>query len=56
MCGNSCCMMPSTGHSGHHHLRRFYTKEEKIKQLEEYSQELKMEIKAVEELISEIKG
>ena len=53
MCGKCSCMMPSTGHSGHHH-RSFFTKEEKIKKLEAYVEELKKEIRAVEEVISEM--
>lgn len=38
------------------HRRRFFTKEEKIKQLEGYVRELKNEIIAVEKMISEIKS
>lgn len=55
MCGNGCCMMQMGNEHSHGHKRRFFTKEEKIKQLEEYASELKSEIKAVEELISELK-
>ena len=35
--------------------RRFLTKEEKIKKLEEYTQELKNELAAVQERIKELK-
>jgi len=55
MCGNGCCMMPMGNEHSHGHGRRFFTKEEKIKQLEEYVKELKNEIEAVEEIISEMK-
>lgn len=55
MCGNGCCMMPMGNEQSHGHSRRFFTKEEKIKQLEKYVGELKNEIKAVEEIINELK-
>jgi len=46
-------------HGGHHGYgefpRRFLTKEEKIKKLEEYAQELKNELAAVEEHIKELR-
>jgi hypothetical protein len=54
VCGDGCCAMPM-GKGHHGHSRRFFTKEEKIKQLEEYVSELKNEIKAVEEIINEMK-
>ena len=56
MCGEGCCMMPMGNEPSHGHRRRFFTKEEKIKQLEGYVRELKNEIKAVEEMISEIES
>jgi len=49
------------GHGKHchhrygHFNRRFLTKEEKIKKLEEYAQELKNELVGVEERIKELK-
>ena len=55
MCGNSCCTVPVGNDHSQGHRRRFFTKEEKVKRLEEYVKELKNEIKAVEELIDEIK-
>jgi hypothetical protein len=43
----------------HHHLgcrgRRFFTREERVKDLEEYADELKEELAAVEEQIRELK-
>jgi inorganic pyrophosphatase len=38
------------------HKRRFLTKDEKIKQLEDYTEQLKKEIIAVEEHIKELKS
>jgi predicted RNase H-like nuclease (RuvC/YqgF family) len=47
-------------HEDHHgygqFTRRFLTKEEKIKKLEEYTQELKNELAAVQERIKELKA
>lgn len=54
VCGNSCCTMPMGNEHPHQHLRKFFTKEEKLKQLKNYVEELKNEIKAVEELINEL--
>ncbi len=48
-----CSCMTHSGYTGHHH-RRFFTKEEKIKELKAYVEELKKEITTVEEVISEI--
>lgn len=56
MCGEGCCMMPRRDEHSHSRRRRFFTKEEKIKQLEGYTSELKTEIKAVEQMISEMKS
>lgn len=36
--------------------RRFFTKEERAKELEEYAEELKKELSAVEEQIKELKS
>jgi hypothetical protein len=45
------------GHHGYGQFtRRFLTKEEKIKKLEEYTQELKNELAAVQERIKELKA
>jgi hypothetical protein len=41
---------------GQPHGRRFLTKQEKIKRLEEYAEELKKEMAAVEEKIKEMKS
>jgi len=40
---------------GRFHVRRFLTKEEKTKKLENYAEELKKELAAVEERIKELK-
>ena len=56
MC-KECCGMPveSETCSCHHTQRRFFTKAERIQELEEYLEELKNESKAVMELINELK-
>jgi hypothetical protein len=41
---------------GQLHGRRFLTKEEKIKQLENYAEELKKEIAAVDERIKDLRS
>jgi hypothetical protein len=49
-----CCC----GGEHHHHGcrgRRFFTREERVKDLEEYADELKKELAAVEEQIKELK-
>jgi len=49
-----CCC----GGDHHHHGcrgRRFFTREERVKDLEEYADELKKELGAVEEQIKELK-
>jgi len=52
--GRHCC---HEGHHGYRHFtRHFLTKEEKIKKLEEYAQELKNELAAVQERIKELKA
>jgi hypothetical protein len=50
-----CC-----GCGGHHHHhgyrgRRFFTREERAKDLEEYSEDLRKELAAVEEQLRELK-
>lgn len=55
MCGECGCD-PFKGCHGQHYGRRFLTKEEKIKQLENYAEELKKEIAAVDERIKELKS
>ncbi|MEM1994119.1 MAG: hypothetical protein QXW32_01375 [Nitrososphaerales archaeon] len=53
-----CCCCSCGCEHGHHHrrFRRFLTKEEHIKELEEYLDELKKEIAAVETHLKELKG
>ena len=41
---------------GRFRVRRFLTKEEKVKRLESYAEELKKELAAVEERIKELKS
>ena len=54
--GGECGCESSTCCHGQLHGRRFLTKEEKIKQLENYVEELKKEIAAVLERIEELKS
>jgi hypothetical protein len=54
MCGECGCEPSSSCHV-QFHGRRFLTKEEKIKRLEDYAEELKKEMAAVEERIKEMK-
>jgi iron uptake system EfeUOB component EfeO/EfeM len=54
--GGQCSCNASMCFHGQHHGRRFLTKEEKIKQLETYADELKKEIAAVNERITELKS
>ena len=54
MCGECDCEM--MGCHGEFHGRRILTKAEKIKRLEEYAEELKKEMVAVEERIKEMKS
>ena len=57
MCGQCGCESPMDCHGhGQLHGRRFLTKEEKIKQLENYAEELKKEIAAVDERIKELRS
>lgn len=53
MCEDCGCEPPMCCHG---HGRRFLTKEEKIKKLENYAEELKKEIAAVDERIKELKS
>jgi hypothetical protein len=53
MCENSGC---ETSMCCHGRGRRFLTKEEKIKRLENYAEELRKEIAAVGERIKELKS
>ncbi len=55
MCGECECET-SMGCHGQLHGRRFLTKEEKIKRLEDYAEELKKEMAAVEERLKEMKN
>jgi len=54
MCGECGCESSMFCH-GEPHGRRFLTKEEKTKRLEDYTEELKKEITAVEERIKGLK-
>lgn len=54
MC-KECCGMLMESETCHHTQRRFFTKEEKIQELEEYLEELRNESKAVMELVDELK-
>lgn len=52
-----CCGCGGWHHERHRRCgRRFLTKEEQAKELEEYAEELKKELAAVEEQIKELKG
>lgn len=55
MCGECGCASSVCCHDKLHG-RRFLTKEEKIKQLENYAEELKKEIAAIDERINELKS
>jgi hypothetical protein len=48
-----CCY---DGMHGHGYRRHFFTKAEEMEKLKNYAEELKNELKAVEEKISEIQG
>ena len=49
------CSCNMEGCGCHSHFRKFLTKEEQIKQLEEYAEELQLELEAVKEHIEELK-
>ena len=58
-----CCGQPyrewKHGHAhrhGHGHRRRFFTKAEKVERLKSYAEELRKELKAVEEHIKELQS
>jgi hypothetical protein len=51
-----CCCQPTGNCNGRSHGRQFLTKEEKIKHLETYAEELKKEIVAVDERIKELRS
>jgi len=53
MCRECGCGVNHHEHGGFH-VRRFLTREEKIKKLESYTDELKKELAAVEERIKEL--
>jgi hypothetical protein len=53
MCMGFCSMAHTE--SEHSRFRRFFTKEEHIQQMEKYAEELKNELKAVDEHINELK-
>ena len=55
MCGECNCE-PSMGCYAQPHGRHFLTKEEKVEQMENYAEELKKELVAVEERIKELKS
>jgi len=48
-CGKECC------ENGGHFLRRYQTKEEQIAELEIYLKDLKLEIQAVEEHLTDLR-
>ena len=52
--GHDCCAPVSCGCGDHFH-RRFATREERIARLDEYLQELRTEVGAVEERLAELK-
>jgi hypothetical protein len=49
-----CCGCGGHGHDGYRG-RRFFTRDERAKDLEEYADELKKELAAVEEQINDLK-
>lgn len=55
MCGECGCCCGSS-HHGPEHGRRFLTKAEKREKLKNYAEELRKELKAVEEHIKELEG
>jgi len=48
-CGEGCCG------NGSHFQRRYQTKEEQIPELENYLKDLKLEVRAVEERLSDLR-
>lgn len=55
MC-RECCCGPSHHERKHGHHRRFLTKAEKVEKLKNYAEELKKELRAVEEHIKELQS
>jgi hypothetical protein len=55
---DDCSCGCGEGHHGHGRFarRRFLTKEERIQKLENYADDLKKELSAVQERIKELKG
>jgi len=55
-CGCGCGPHHHVGLHGHLHKRRFLTKAEKIERLQNYAEELKKELAAVQERLNELKS
>jgi len=55
-CGCGCGPHHHEEWHGHPHRRRFLTKQEKIERLQDYAEELKKELAAVQERIKELKS
>jgi hypothetical protein len=55
MC-RECCCGPPHDKQGHGHHRRFLTKAERVEKLKGYAEELRSELKAVEENISQLES
>jgi len=53
-CGCGCGYGPRHHEHGHGYRRRFLTKAEKVQKLKKYAEELRNELKAVEEHIKEL--
>jgi len=54
-CGCGCGAHHHGEHHGRFHRRHFLTKQEKIERLQNYAEELKKELAAVQEKIKELK-
>lgn len=52
---HSCCCCHEHHHHGAHFVRLYNTKEEQAAELESYLKQLKLEVKAVEELLEDLK-
>jgi len=55
-CGCGCGYHHHAGLHEHPHRRRFLTKAEKIERLQNYAEELKKELTAVQERVKELKS
>lgn len=55
-CGCGCGPHHHREWHGHHRKRRFLTKQEKIERLQNYAEELKKELAAVQERMKELKS